>query len=57
VPEFKFYLPKGQPIQDVITDIPPINSQARERLGYSLVERALKGTAVEDMAEQDERYL
>jgi CHASE1-domain containing sensor protein len=54
VPEFKFYLPKGQPIQDVITDIPPINSQARERLGYSLVERALKVTAVEDMAEQDE---
>jgi site-specific DNA-methyltransferase (adenine-specific) len=34
VPEFRFYLPKGQPIQDVITDIPPINSQAKERLGY-----------------------
>jgi site-specific DNA-methyltransferase (adenine-specific) len=24
----------GQPIQDVIDDIPPINSQAQERLGY-----------------------
>jgi len=34
VPEFKFYLPKGQPVQDIILDIPPINSQARERLGY-----------------------
>lgn len=34
VPEVKFYLPDGQPIQDVITDIPPINSQAEERLGY-----------------------
>ena len=34
VPRFKMYLPKGQPIQDVVSDIPPINSQARERLGY-----------------------
>lgn len=34
VPEFKLYLPKGQPIQDIILDIPPINSQAKERLGY-----------------------
>jgi site-specific DNA-methyltransferase (adenine-specific) len=34
VPEFKFYVPDGQPVQDVITDIPPINSQAQERLGY-----------------------
>jgi site-specific DNA-methyltransferase (adenine-specific) len=34
VPEFKFYIPDGQPIQDIITDIPPINSQAQERLGY-----------------------
>lgn len=34
VPEFKLYLPKGQAIQDVITDIPPLNSQAKERLGY-----------------------
>jgi site-specific DNA-methyltransferase (adenine-specific) len=34
VPEFKLYLPKGQPIQDIITDIAPLNSQAKERLGY-----------------------
>jgi DNA modification methylase len=34
VPEFKFYLPNGQPIQDMVLDIPPLNSQARERLGY-----------------------
>jgi DNA modification methylase len=34
VPEVKMYIPDGQPIQDIITDIPPINSQARERLGY-----------------------
>ncbi|MHB8496059.1 MAG: DNA methyltransferase [Casimicrobiaceae bacterium] len=34
VPEFKFYLGAGAPIQDVITDISPINSQAQERLGY-----------------------
>ena len=34
VPEFKLYLPEGQPVQDVIVDIPPINSQAKERLGY-----------------------
>jgi hypothetical protein len=33
VPEFKLYLEKGQPIQDIITDIPPVNSQAKERLG------------------------
>jgi len=34
VPEFKFHLADGSPVQDVVTDIPPINSQARERLGY-----------------------
>lgn len=34
VPEFKLYLPAGQPIQDVIADVFPLNSQARERLGY-----------------------
>jgi DNA modification methylase len=35
VPEYKRYLGgSGQPIQDIITDIPPINSQAQERLGY-----------------------
>lgn len=34
VPEFKLYLADGQPIQDIILDIPPINSNAKERLGY-----------------------
>ncbi|MBV9993882.1 MAG: modification methylase EcaI [Caulobacteraceae bacterium] len=34
VPEFKLYLDPGQPIQDVVLDIPPLNSQAQERLGY-----------------------
>lgn len=47
VPEFKFYLDAGQPLQDLILDIPPINSQAAERLGYptqkplALLERIL----------------
>lgn len=33
-PRFKRYLGTGMPIQDVITDIAPVNSQAKERLGY-----------------------
>jgi hypothetical protein len=33
-PRFKRYLGDGLPIQDVITDVFPINSQAAERLGY-----------------------
>lgn len=33
-PQLKCYISRGVPIQDVITDIAPINSQARERLGY-----------------------
>ncbi|MFC3205173.1 DNA methyltransferase [Aquamicrobium soli] len=47
VPEFKLHLENGQPIQDVILDIPPLNSQAQERLGYptqkpvALLERIL----------------
>lgn len=54
VPEFKMYLPEGQPIQDVITDIPPINSQAQERLGYptqkplALLERIITASSSED---------
>lgn len=53
VPEFKFYLPKGQPVQDIIVDIPPINSQAKERLGYptqkpiSLLERIISASSNE----------
>ncbi len=33
-PRFKRLLSGGTSVQDVITDIPPINSQAQERLGY-----------------------
>jgi len=33
-PRFKRHIGAGQPVQDVITDIPPINSQAQERLRY-----------------------
>lgn len=33
-PRFKRPLGKGLPPQDIITDIPPINSQSRQRLGY-----------------------
>jgi DNA modification methylase len=42
---------KGVPIQDVITDIPPVNSQARERLGYptqkplALLERIVQASS------------
>jgi site-specific DNA-methyltransferase (adenine-specific) len=36
MPEYKRYLDDnpGQPLQDIWDDIPPINSQAKERLGY-----------------------
>ena len=33
-PQFKRYLPKGQAAQDTITDVAPLNSMAKERLGY-----------------------
>lgn len=33
-PQYKRYLDKGTPIQDIIIDIAPINSQAQERSGY-----------------------
>ena len=37
VPQFKRYLDEGRgvPLQDLWTDIPPVNSQADERLGYA----------------------
>ena len=43
----------GVPLQDIWTDIPPINSQARERLGYptqkpeALLERIIKASSNE----------
>jgi DNA modification methylase len=50
VPQLKRYLDeqRGLPLDDVWTDIPPLNSQAQERLGYptqkplALLERILK---------------
>ena len=52
-PRFKRYLNAtgGVPIQDVIVDIPPINSRAKERLGYptqkpiSLLERIIAASS------------
>jgi adenine specific DNA methylase Mod len=52
-PQFKRYLGTGQPIQDVVTDIAPVNSMARERLGYPtqkplpLLERVVKASSNE----------
>ena len=51
VPGFKLYLPKGAPVQDLYLDIPPINSQAKERLGYptqkpvALLERIISASS------------
>lgn len=50
VPRYKRYLDeqRGKPLDNVWTDIPPLNSQAQERLGYptqkpqALLERILK---------------
>lgn len=55
VPRFKRYLDeqRGRPLGDVWTDIPPINSQAQERLGYptqkpeALLERIIKVSSKE----------
>lgn len=52
-PRFKRYLTEGNSIQSVITDIPPINSQAQERLGYptqkplALLERIINASSNE----------
>jgi DNA modification methylase len=53
-PRFKRSLSGGQAIQDVITDIPPINSQAQERLGYptqkpeALLDRIIQASSNSD---------
>ena len=55
VPRLKRYLDeqRGRPLGDVWTDIPPINSQARERLGYptqkpeALLERIIRASSNE----------
>jgi site-specific DNA-methyltransferase (adenine-specific) len=50
-PRFKRYVNEGAPIQDVITDIAPVNSQAQERIGYptqkplALLERIISASS------------
>lgn len=50
-PRYKRTLGKGMVAQDIITDIPPLNSQAQERLGYptqkpvALLERILSASS------------
>ena len=50
-PRFKRYLGPGVPIQDIITDISAISSQAKERLGYptqkplELLERIIEASS------------
>jgi site-specific DNA-methyltransferase (adenine-specific) len=52
-PRFKRVLGAGAPVQDVVTDIPPLNSQAQERLGYptqkplALLERIINASSNE----------
>ncbi len=52
-PRFKRYLGPGMPVQDIITEIPPLNSQAQERLGYptqkpqALLERIVQASSDE----------
>ena len=55
VPRYKRYLDEspGKPLQDIWDDIPPINSQAKERLGYptqkpeALLERVINTSSNE----------
>jgi len=55
VPQLKRYLDeqRGRPIDDLWTDIPPLNSQAKERLGYptqkpeTLLERIIRASSNE----------
>jgi DNA modification methylase len=55
VPRYKRYLDesKGRPLQDIWSDVPPVNSQAQERLGYAtqkpeaLLERIIKASSNE----------
>lgn len=50
-PQLKRHLTEGVQAQDVVTDIPPINSQAKERLGYptqkpvALLERIISASS------------
>jgi len=50
-PQFKKYMGQGVAIQDIVTDIPPVNSQAEERVDYptqkpeAFLERILEASA------------
>jgi len=52
-PRYRHYLDKGTAAQDIILDVWPINSQARERLGYptqkpeALLERIIRASSNE----------
>jgi DNA modification methylase len=52
-PRFKRILGKGMPLQDLVVDISPLNSQAQERLGYptqkpvALLERIITASSNE----------
>jgi site-specific DNA-methyltransferase (adenine-specific) len=56
VPRYRRYLDeqRGMPLGDVWTDIPPLNSQARERLGYptqkpvKLLDRLIRAASAKD---------
>jgi adenine-specific DNA-methyltransferase len=53
IPNFKRYLKEGVALQDLILDLPPVNSQAQERLGYAtqkpeaLLDRILRASSDE----------
>ena len=53
IPSFKRYLKEGVAIQDLVLDIPPVNSQAQERAGYAtqkpegLLDRIIKASSNE----------
>ncbi len=53
IPQFKRYIGLGVAIQDLVLDIPPVNSQAAERLAYptqkpeALLERIIKASSNE----------
>lgn len=53
-PRFKRTLGRGLPLQDVILDIPPLNSQSQERIGYPtqkplpLMDRIIRSSSDQD---------
>src|SRR5260370_2142952 len=53
-PQFKKYLGTGVAIQDIIADIPPVNSQSQERVDYptqkpeALLKRIIEASSKDD---------